>query len=188
MIKQVLITSIAAAGLLVAAQASAHNSGGTVTVWKNSNASSHGHKHHVKKVRRAPPKYNVNKEQRQQAAMIKQGIQTCQITPKEAKKLNERQARIKKAERRMRSDGLSYNESMKLKKRLHNARVQINKLTQNANKCGRGHKKHSQGHGHGHSHGGNKHSHTNSKKRHSHTTNGWSKQNQYGTFSISFGH
>lgn len=184
MIKQVLITSIAAAGLLVAAQASAHNSGGTVTVWKNAN--NHGHKHHVKKVRRAPPKYNVNKEQRQQAAMIKQGIKTCQITPSEASKLNARQAKIKKAERRMRSNGLSYSESMTLKTRLHNARVQINKLTKNAKKCGRGHKKHS--HGYSHSHGGHKHTHTNSKKRHSHNTNGFSTKNKYGTFSISFGH
>lgn len=195
MIKQVLITSITAAGLLLSAQATAHNSGGSVTVWKNaSNSHNHGHKHHVKKVRRAPPKYNVNREQRQQATMIAQGIKTCQITPREATKLNKRQAKINKTERRLRKHGLSYAESMKLKTSLHSARVQINRLTKNGKKCGRRAHKRSFKHGHkrvtkptyNHSHGHKQHRHTSGNNFHSHSN--WGFTNNKGSFSISIGH
>lgn len=189
MIKQVLITSIAAAGLLLSAQASAHSSGGEVTVWNNS-AHGHTHKHHVKKVRRAPPRYNVNNEQHQQATMIAQGIKTCQITPKEAAKLNKKQSKIRKAERRMRKDGLQHWERMKLKTRLHNARVQINRLTKNGKQCGRrAHKRSHKGHtkrSYHHSHGHNQHKHSNGNNFHSHSN--WGFTNNKGSFSISIGH
>ena len=187
MIKQVLITSIAAAGLLLSAQASAHSNGGSVTIWKNNASHGHGHSHHAKPVRRpAPkPKYNVNREQRQQATMIQQGIQKCLITPREAAKLNKQQKRIKKAERRMRKDGLQRWERMKLKQRLHTARVQINRLTKNNKKCGRrGHG--SKKRGYNHSHGSNHHNHSNGNHFHSHSN--WGFSNDKGSFSISIGH
>jgi len=182
MIKQMLITSIAAAGLLLSVQATAH-SGGSATVWNNSSHSHNNNGNHHSTRRHAPkPKFRVNREQRQQATMIQQGIKTCQITPSEAARLNARQAKIKKAERRMRKDGLSYAESMKLKKRLHNARVQINRLTKNGKKCGRGgHKRR-----HNHSHGSNNHMHSNGNQYHTHSN--WSTSNDHGSFSISIGH
>jgi len=187
MIKQALITSIAAAGLLLSAQASAHS--GSVTIWKNN---SHIHNDHGRHIHSAPPrrhapkpKYNVNKEQRQQAIMIQQGIKKCLITPSEAAKLNKKQNRIKKAERRMRKDGLQHWERMKLKKRLHNARVQINRLTKNGKKCGRrGHG--SRKRGYHHSHGSNHHNHSNGNHFHSHSN--WGFSNDKGSFSISIGH
>lgn len=187
MIKQVLITSIAAAGMLLSAQATAHNSTGNgSTVWNNY---THGHNSHGRHVnptpvrRPAPPKFNVNREQRQQATMIKQGIKNCRITPREANKLNNQQNRIKNAERRMRKGGLQHWERMKLKKRLHKARVQINRLTKNGEKCRRGgHKRR-----HQHNHGGNhNHSHSNGHNFHSHSN--WGFTNSHGSFSLSIGH
>lgn len=127
MLKQVVITGIAAMGLMLSVQASAHQSSShTVRI-------NHGHSGHHKPAK--PPKFRVNREQREQANMIKQGIKTCQITPQEATKLNAQQNRIKKAERRMRKDGLQRWERSKLKQRLHNARVNINRLTKNAKNC-----------------------------------------------------
>ena len=180
MIKQFIISSVAAAGLLVSAQATAHNTGGTV-VWNNS-AHGHSHSHHVKPQRRAP-KFRVNKEQREQAQMIKQGIKTCQITPAEAKILNKQQKRINKAESRMRADGLQRWERQKLKQRLHNARVQINKLTKNNKKCGR---KNKRKHSFKHSHNGKHHSHANGRHFHNHAR--WNISNRHGSFSFSIGH
>lgn len=164
MIKHVLITGIATAALLLSATASAHK-GGSVTVWNNA---SHGHNHHVKPKHRPKPKFRVNKEQRQQAVMIQQGIKTCQITPAEAAKLKKQQKRIEKAERRMRSDGLQSWERNKLQARLKNARIQINRLTKNRDRCGRGHKR---------------------NKRHGQRHNtSWNFSNGHGSFSINVGH
>lgn len=130
MLKQVIITGITAAGLLLSMQASAHqvNSHGSRV---NNN---HSHNNY-QPVRRAPPPFNVNKEQREQATMIAQGVKTCQITPKEAQALYAQQNRIKKAEKRMRRDGLQNRERNTLKQRLHNARVKINNFTKNAKNC-----------------------------------------------------
>lgn len=165
MIKQVLITGIATAALLLSATATAHQGGGSVTIWNNAG---HGHHHNVKPKRKHKPKFNVNKEQRQQAVMIQQGIKTCQITPAEAAKLKKQQKRIKKAERRMRSDGLQGWERNKLQQRLKNARIRINRFTKNRDRCGRGHKR---------------------NKRHGnrHNTH-WNFSNGHGSFSISLGH
>ena len=187
MIKQALITSIAAAGLLLSAQATAHGvqsdyhvNGEPAISWNHS---------HAKPVRRPAPKrkkYNVNREQRQQATMIAQGIKTCQITQREAAKLNKQQKRIKKAERRMRKDGLQRWERMKLKTRLHNARVRINEFTKNSKKCGRANKKRRGGHSYSHSHGSKHHKH--SRGNHFHTHSSWSTTNGHNSFSISIGH
>ena len=181
MIRNIIITSVAAAGLLLSAQASAHNSNNVT--WKNG-AHGHGHSHNVKPQKRRAPKFRVNKEQREQAQMIKQGIKTCQITPSEAKTLNKQQNRINKAERKMRKDGLRRWERQKLKQRLHNARVQINKLTKNRKKCGRHNKK--RRHGQNHSHNGNKHSHAGGRHFHNHSS--WNFSNRNGSFSFSIGH
>jgi len=125
MLKTMIITSMAAAGLMLSAQVSAHQSDRTVR-WHNS----HSHSHHHQ-----PPKFRVNKEQREQAMMIRQGIKTCQITPQEASRLYNQQNRIKRAEQRMRRDGLQKWERNKLKKRLHRARININRLTKNGKTC-----------------------------------------------------
>jgi len=188
MIKQVLITSIAAAGLLLSAQASAHGVQTDHHV-NGEPAISWNHSHNTKPARRPAPKrkkYNVNKEQRQQATMIAQGVRTCQITPREAGKLNRQQARIRKAERRMRKDGLQRWERMNLKNRLHKARVQINSLTKNSKQCGRANKKRRGGRKHQHSHGSKHHKHSNGNHFHSHSS--WSTSNGHNSFSISIGH
>ena len=179
MIKQLFITGIAATGILLSAQSSAHN-GNSGTIWNNS---VHHHKH-LHKVRRPAPKpikFRINKEQRKQAAMIQQGIKNCRITPREANRLNNRQNRIKALERKMRRDGLQRWERKDLKKRLHNARTQINKLTNNRKRCNRyGNKRHQHSHGHNH------HQHTHGNRFHTHTS--WGFTNRHGTFSMSFGH
>ena len=168
MIKQVLITGIATAVLMLSATASAHQGGGSVTVWNNAG---HGHHHNVKPKRRHKPKFNVNQEQRQQAVMIKQGIKTCQITPAEAAKLKKQQKRIKKAERGMRSNGLQKWERNALQKRLKNARIRINRFTKNRDRCGRGHgKKRNKRHGN------------------NHNNTSWNFSNGHGSFSINIGH
>ena len=167
MIKQVLITGITAVGLLLSAQATAHNQGGQGTFWNNS-AHGHGHNGHAQPQRR---KFRVNREQREQAGMIRQGIRTCQITPREADRLNKQQNKINRAERRMRrGDGLQRWERQQLKQRLHNARVQINRLTKNRKTCNRhrGHNNHNGGHRNNHS--------------------SWNFSNGHGSFSINVGH
>lgn len=169
MLKQIVITGVAAAGLILSAQASAH---------QNNNHTSHinnGHSHHQPAPR--PAKFNVNREQRQQATMIRQGINTCQITPKEAKKLKSDQKRINKMEKRMRRDGLQKWERNKLKTVLHTARVKINRLTKNAKNC-RPTRWNSS-----HGHNGNAH-HSNNNRGNS----TWNHSSSRGTFSISIGH
>lgn len=173
MLKQVVITGIAAMGLMLSVQASAHQSNShTVRI-------NHGHSGHHQPVK--PPKFRVNREQREQANMIKQGIKTCQITPQEARKLNAQQNRIKKAERRMRKDGLQHWERSKLKQRLHNARVNINRLTKNAKNCRPKRWNRSNAH-HGH--------HGNANRRHNnnHVTGTWDLTSGRGTIGISIGH
>ena len=166
MLKQLVITGVAAAGLILSAQASAHqNNNHTARV-------NNGHSHHQPAPRRA--KFNVDKEQRQQANMIRQGINTCQITPKEAKRLRSDQKRINKMEKRMRRDGLQKWERNKLKTILHTARVKINRFTKNAKNCRPTHRNSSHG-----NHGNNNHAHGN--RTWSHSSNG-------GSFSITIGH
>jgi len=168
MLKKVVTTGVAVAVMILSAQASAH---------QNNNHKprvSHGHSHHQPSPR--PARFNVNKEQREQATMIKQGIKTCQITPKEAQRLNKEQNRIRKTEKRMRHDGLQKWERKQLKSLLHNARVKINKLTKNAKHCRAPRWKKSNRH-HGNAH------------RHNHGNNIiWKKHTNGGTFSISIGH
>ena len=140
MIKQIVMTGFAAAALLLSAQVSAHQPGHG-KVWK-----SHSHKvtKQVTKSRRQVvqrPKFNVNREQRHQALMIKQGIRQCQITPREARVLNKMQKNIKRTERRMRKNGLQRWEVKQLKRSLHNARVKINRLSNNHKTCGRSHRR-----------------------------------------------
>ena len=160
MIKQILITGIAVAGFLVAAQVSAHNTG-NVRVWNNG-SNGHGHSHQTKRA----PKFKINREQRQQRRMIRQGIKKCLITPAEAKRLNKQQKRINRAERRMRGDGLQRWERNRLQQRLHNARAQINRLTKNRKQCGR-------------------HQHRNNNR---HNNTSWNFSNRNGSFSFNLGH
>ena len=110
MLKQITITTFAITALLVSMQASAAN------------------QHHSKGK-------GIDKEQRQQAAMIKQGIKTCQITPREAKTLKTTQKRIAKLERKFKKNGLRSWERRTLISKLHSARVQINTLTKNRANC-----------------------------------------------------
>ena len=142
MFKQSLIIGIAAAGLLLSAQASAYQSGHSHKVTKKS---SHSQSYKAKPRKRYAPRFNVNREQRQQAIMIKQGIKTCRITPREARVLNKQQSKIKKTERRLRKSGLTRWETSHLKNRLHTARVQINSFTKNRNTCGRSKSRYNKG-------------------------------------------
>lgn len=166
MFKQIFITGVAATSLMLSAQVSAHQNNSRTAHVNN------GHSHHQPAPRRA--KFNVNREQREQANMIKQGIKTCQITPQEAQKLKSQQNRIKKAEKRMRRDGLQRWERMDLKSRLHTARVKINKLTKNSKRCRTNRRHHRPGHN------GYRNNHR------SNTT--WSHNTRHGSFSISIGH
>jgi len=130
---------------LLSAQASADQNRHGAKNWKGhaSASTKYVQPRHQKKSRyskRRKPVYNVNREQRQQAVMIQQGIRTCQITPREARVLNKQQSRIRKAERKLRRNGLKRWEANTLKISLHTARVQINRLTKNRKTCGRKHR------------------------------------------------
>lgn len=129
MIKQAVITSFAAAVLLLSVQASADQNSQRSNAWKNKTPV-------TKHVKFRQPAFNVNREQREQAAMIQQGIKKCQITPKEARVLNKQQARINKTERQLKKNGLNRREANQLKSALKSARIQINRLTKNRKTCG----------------------------------------------------
>lgn len=142
MLKQLLITGIASTVMLGAVQANAHTLV-TSSTWANTN---HSH-HNAKPKRHSAPVFQVNREQREQATMIQQGIQTCRLTPNEARQLQNQQQDIRQLEQKMRRDGLSQWESNTLKNRLHTARVNINRLTKNNVTCG-SKKRHGNSHGH----------------------------------------
>ena len=127
MFKKIAITIIAASALLVSMQAS---------------AAGHGHSHHKRDA-------GINKEQREQAVMIQQGINTCQITPAEARTLKNTQKRIKRLEKKFKANGYSRWETQTLRNKLHAARVEINKLTKNRSNCRPKPKYRSHGHGYG---------------------------------------
>ncbi len=142
MLKQLLLTGIAGTLIIGASQASAHTLV-TSSTWANTN---HSH-HNAQPKRNHAPAFRVNQEQRQQATMIKQGIKTCRITPKEARRLQNEQQDIKRLEQKMRRGGLTQWERNTLKSHLHNARVNINRLTKNNVKCG-SQRHHNNSHGH----------------------------------------
>lgn len=122
MLKQITMTTIAAATLLVSMQASAYS----------------------------PNKHNdsgINQEQRQQAVMIQQGIKTCEITPREAQQLRSTQSRIKSLEQKFRANGFSSWERQSLQSKLHAARVEINNLTKNRDTCRSNNKRDDRKHG-----------------------------------------
>lgn len=110
MLKQITMTTIAAATLLVSMQASAYSP-------------NNGHNS------------GINQEQREQAVMIQQGIRTCEITPREAQQLRATQSRIKSLEQQYRANGFSSWERQSLQNKLHAARVEINTLTKNRTTC-----------------------------------------------------
>lgn len=147
MLKQLLLTGIAGTLILGASQASAHTLV-TSSTWANTN---HSH-HNTKPKRQHTPALWINKEQREQAGMIKQGIKTCRITPNEARRLQNQQQDIRRLEQKLRRDGLTQWELKTLKSRLHNARTNINRLTKNNVTCG-SRKHHNNTHGHRGNHG-----------------------------------
>jgi len=106
MFKHIAIAVITTSGLLLSAQVSAHQS-----------------------------ESEIDKQQKEQAVMIKQGIKTCQLTKKEAKTLNATQDSIAALEKKYRKNGLQTSELKTLTSKLHDARVQINKLTKNSTTC-----------------------------------------------------
>lgn len=110
MLKQITMSTVAIATLLVSMQASAFNQ-----------SHSKGHE--------------INKEQREQAVMIQQGIKTCAITPREAQQLRSTQNNIAKLERKFKANGLQKFERKALQNKLHSARVEINRLTKNRTTC-----------------------------------------------------
>lgn len=140
MLKKIIITSVAAAGLLLSVHASADQSTYKIKVWDN-NAQNIVTTVKPNLLIKPQPTFGVNKEQRQQATMISQGIKTCKITPTEAKVLNKQQKKIQKTEQRLRQDGLSRWETNLLQTSLKSARIQINKLTKNRSTCGRSKRK-----------------------------------------------
>lgn len=140
MIKQTLILSIAAVGLLLTAQASAYQHYNSYVLSVQTGHSDHSQAQSKKRYSKKAARI-INKEQHEQAVMIQQGIKTCQITPREAVTLNVQQSKINKLERRLSSNGLSKWEFSKLNSSLHSARVQINAFTKNRDTCGRGYGK-----------------------------------------------
>lgn len=106
MIKQIAITVLSVSALLVSYQASAHNTAS-----------------------------EIDKQQSEQATMIAQGMKTCQLTPTEAKSLKTIQSGIAALETKYRHGGLQSWELNTLTSKLHNARVEINKLTKNSTTC-----------------------------------------------------
>ena len=110
MLKQITMSTVAIATLFFSMQASAFNQG-----------HSKGH--------------DINKEQREQAVMIQQGIKTCAITPREAQQLRTTQNNISKLEQKFKANGLRKFEYVALKNKLHTARVEINRLTKNRANC-----------------------------------------------------
>lgn len=113
MFKKVALATLATSAIVFSMQAS---------------AAGHGHGYHKRDAQ-------INKEQREQAVMIQQGIKTCQITPAEARTLRNTQSQINKLEGRFKANGLTPWESQTLLNKLHSARVQINKLTKNRDNC-----------------------------------------------------
>lgn len=106
MFKKIAMTAVSVSALVFTVQASAHNSGS-----------------------------EINKQQKEQSVMISQGIKTCKITPDEAKKLKKRQSTIAALEKKYRANGLQSWELKTLTSKLHDARVEINKLTKNSTTC-----------------------------------------------------
>ena len=106
MTKNIAMTVLSATALLFSFQASAHSSGS-----------------------------EVDKQQKEQAVMIAQGMKNCKLTPKEAKSLKTIQSGIDALEKTYRHDGLQSWELKTLTSKLHDSRVQINKLTQNSTTC-----------------------------------------------------
>lgn len=104
--KQIVMTVLAASALLGSYQASAHNTAS-----------------------------EIDKQQHEQAVMIAQGMKTCQLTTKEAKSLKAIQNSIAALEKKYRYNGLQSWELNTLATKLHNARVEINKLTKNSTTC-----------------------------------------------------
>ena len=104
--KQIAMTVLSVSALLFTYQASAHNSGS-----------------------------EIDKQQKEQATMIAQGMKTCQLTPEEAKSLKTIQSGIDAIEKKYRYGGLQSWELKTLTSKLHDSRVQINKLTKNSTTC-----------------------------------------------------
>jgi len=146
MFKKIALTTVAASTLLISMQASANN-------YHNKHAAS------------------INKEQREQATMISQGIRTCEITPAEARTLRSTQKRIATMESKFKRDGLTRWERQTLNEKLHAARVEINRMTKNRSTCYS--KKHSNDRGYGKS----------KDRRHNMSHSGYSSSK--GTISIS---
>ncbi|PWQ97633.1 hypothetical protein [Leucothrix pacifica] len=104
--KKIAMTVLSASALLFTYQASAHNTSS-----------------------------EIDKQQHEQAVMIAQGMKTCQLTPEEAKSLKAMQSSIAALEKKYRYGGLQSWELNTLASKLHNARVEINKLTKNSTTC-----------------------------------------------------
>ena len=110
MFKKIAMTAVAASTIAMSMQASANNN---------------HHRHNAA----------IDKEQREQAVMIQQGVKTCQITPAEAKQAYSTHQRIARMESKFKANGLSRWERQTLNEKLHAARVEINQLTKNRTTC-----------------------------------------------------
>ncbi|PID45177.1 MAG: hypothetical protein CSB47_09930 [Proteobacteria bacterium] len=77
----------------------------------------------------------IDQQQKEQAVMIAQGIKTGMLTPSEAKQLKTQQQTIAALEKKYRANGLQSWELKTLSSKLHEARIQINKLTKNNVNC-----------------------------------------------------
>ena len=106
MFKKIVVTTVSISALLLAFQASAHSSAS-----------------------------KIDKQQKEQAVMIQQGMKNCKLTVKEAKSLKTTQDSIAALEKKYRVNGLQSWELKTLGSKLHESRVQINKLTKNSSTC-----------------------------------------------------
>lgn len=160
MIKQTILSLIAASGMLALTQASAHQS-------------HHNGGHHWHQPSPPPkPMFDVNRAQANQAALINNGVKSRKLTRDEERKLRHQQAEIAKLEHHLRRGGLTHWELNTLKQRLMASKNLINAYLNNRNyrKPPRPHRPH---HRNGHGHRGH------------HT---WNHSSGRASFSITIGH
>lgn len=120
MLKQTLVIGIMGLGLIMSAPTMARSHG------------AHNDHNYIQPVRHCVSGKQVNKRQANQNRRIQQGKRSGELVPREVKQLRQQQRQIKKAERRMLSDGcLTRDERNRLLKRLNRASNKIYQLKHN---------------------------------------------------------
>lgn len=122
MLKQTLVLGIMGLGLIMS----------TPTLARPYNNHHYNNHTWIQPVRHCVPGHRVNNRQARQKQRIRHGVNTGLLVRWEARELKQQQKRIKRAERRMRSDGcLTYDENRRLLNRLNRASNRIKQLKHN---------------------------------------------------------